>query len=303
MVESRQRAGRRSLLVRFLRGSAICIAITLSIAALAFFTLTGRLSAFDADAIELAAYPGFRTWEEHREIYARDEFPYIVEIEGASGALLYIGIQHSTDPGDEQWDVLRESWAAFAPTVALNEGRTRYFRFASVSLGGISDPKLAFILAREDNIPIYSLEPTYQVEVDALLEKWPADLVATYLSLRVISSESGGIPDKAESIAPGLVGKRTNADGLRDTLSGVADLDAVWAQHLPDEPDWRTLTDIDSIRLLREIGDDAREVRGKHMVRSLTTLVRRGERVVAVVGASHVIRHEPTLRALLSSQE
>lgn len=39
----------------------------------------------------------------------------------------------------------------------------------------------------------------------------------------------------------------------------------------------------------------SREVRGEHMVRTLVDLAARGERVLAVVGASHVIRQEAAL--------
>ena len=51
---------------------------------------------------------------------------------------------------------------------------------------------------------------------------------------------------------------------------------------------------------MKPIGDASREFRGRHMVESLTTLVSRGERVVAVVGGSHVIRQEPTLRSVIT---
>ncbi len=284
--------------VRTLGKWLLGIILTAAIASLAIYGLTERLPSVDADDINLADHPSFRSWEEHDEIYRRGEFPYAIELADTDGAILYIGVRHSTDPEDNQWNALRLAWQEFAPTVALNEGRSRYFRWPNAALGGISDPKLTYMLARQDGIPTYSLEPTYQVEVDALLQSWPAELIASYLALRVITSEPGGDARRAESIATGLIAKRTNVDGLRGVLTGVEDLDAVWAEHVSTDRDWRTLTNVDSIPLLRQIGDDSREVRGRHMVRSLVSLARRGERVVAVVGASHVIRHEPTLRSL-----
>lgn len=289
--------------MRRLRKCLIATAIALVVitggGAIGFFTLTGRLPRVEIQSVDLTVHPPFRTWDEHAEIYAQGQFPYVVQVDAANGALLYVGVQHSTDPDDPQFEALRILWAQFAPTVALNEGRSRYFFFASEALGGVSDPKLTYMLAQRDGIPIYSLEPTYQDEVDALLEEWPAELVACYFSLRVIASEASGDPGRAESLAPDLIAKRTNAGGLRDTISSVSDLDRVWSEYAPDEPDWRMLSDIDSVELMRTIGDDSRETRGAHMVRALSTLVAQGERVVAVVGASHVIRHEPTVRSLL----
>jgi pheromone shutdown protein TraB len=55
------------------------------------------------------------------------------------------------------------------------------------------------------------------------------------------------------------------------------------------------LKDTESVPLLVEVGHASREVRGEHMVRTLVDLAARGERVFAVVGASHVIRQEPGL--------
>ncbi len=285
--------------MRILIRIVLAIVAFMGIGLLGFLTLTGRLPAVEVEPIDLSVHPSFRTWDQHDAIYQSTSFPYIVELTGESGAVLYIGVQHSNDPNNPQFAELRERWEAFQPTIALNEGRRRYFRWESERIGGINDPKLAFMLARNDGIPIYSLEPTYQNEVDALLDKWPAELVACYLSLRVIVGESGGDAAKATASADGLIAKRTDADGLRDSIKNVSDLDRVWREHIPDGPDWRTLSNVDSVELMRTIGHDSREVRGQHMVRAIATLAARGERVAAVVGASHVIRHELTLQSLL----
>lgn len=74
-----------------------------------------------------------------------------------------------------------------------------------------------------------------------------------------------------------------------------------WREKFPDESDWRTLPDTERVVLLVEVGNVSRQVRGQHMVRTLVELVNRGERVFAVVGASHVILQEPVLRKLLES--
>ena len=284
-----------------LRGGLV-LTIAVVVGSGGFLAFSGRLESVEAPALDLTAHPSFRTWDEHAEIYARGVFPYTLKIEdpASGGALLYMGVQHSTDPENPQFVQLRREWAGFAPTVALNEGRSRYFRWTSGLIGGISDPKLAYILARRSDIPIYSIEPSYKDEVALLLEKWPAEVVACFFSTRVICAESGGDPARAEAKAAGLLAKRTDVDGLRGALTGVAELDRVWRELVPDGPDWRTLSNIDSVSAMRRVGDDSREVRGRHMVRAIAGLVSQGERVVAVVGASHVIRHEPTLRSLLA---
>ena len=84
-------------------------------------------------------------------------------------------------------------------------------------------------------------------------------------------------------------------------MTSIADLDQYWQRAFPDAEDWRELTDIDRLPLLRQVGDLAREVRGEHMMRTIVELVQRGERVFAVVGASHVIRQEVILTECLET--
>ncbi|MEQ9616978.1 MAG: hypothetical protein RLN60_02965 [Phycisphaerales bacterium] len=284
-----------------LLGFAILVGVA-AFAGTGFVLLTERLGPVAAEPVPLDGARPFRSWPEHDAIYLLGQFPYIVEHETDRGAVLYFGAKHSSDPADPQFERMREAWDRFAPTVALNEGRARYFRFFAESMNGVSDPAVVYALARRDGIPIFSLEPEYEDEVAALLTEWPADVVACYVVLRVVAAESGGDPSRAEKIAPALIRKRTDVDGLRGSINTVQDLDLVWATVAPDGPDWRTLNNTETTERLRAVGDASREIRGRHMVRAIATLVGQGERVFAVVGASHVIRHEPTLQDLLGTR-
>lgn len=262
--------------------------------------LSERLPAVQPQAFPLESHPPFRTWDQHNAIYQATDFPFIVHIETGDGALFYAGVQHSSNPQDPQFQALRRAWDDFQPTVALNEGRSRYAPVTPDLFGGFNDPMLVYVLAKRDAVPVFTLEPAYEDEVRVLLEAWPPDLVAAYFSWRVILSEAGGDPDKAESVAPGLIAKRTDVEGLRGALSGVEDLDRIWRRHAEGEPDWRNIPHIDAVEWLKPIGEDSRAARGRHMVRALAGLVLERERVFAVVGASHVIRQEPTLRSLIA---
>lgn len=246
-----------------------------------------------------------RSWPEHNAIYTQAEFPYVLSITASEGALEYIGAKHTSDAAEPQLQEIESRWAEFNPTVALCEGRSRMYRFASRSqTGQLSESDLTRILAINSGVPLYTLEPTYEAEVAGLLQHFEPKLVATYMTLRVYSAESkqlGTAPTKAsqDSLALGLLRKRVNADGLRESLSSIAELDAYWKTEFPSEPDWRTFKDTERTPKLVEVGNVSRQVRGENMVRTIVELVRRGERVLAVVGASHVIRQEPVLNRLL----
>lgn len=237
-----------------------------------------------------------RSWPEHDSIYQATKFPYVLGMERGPAKLLYIGAHHTSDATDPQLAEIERLWAEFKPTVALCEGRARMFRFASrPATGTLHESELVRILAQKSGVPLYSLEPSYDAEVNGLLRKFEPKLVATYVTLRVFTSEAKGHDGDLDALALHLLRKRADADGLRGSLASVADLDAYWRQRFPGAPDWRTLSDTESVPLLREVGDVSREIRGDHMVRTLVDLAARGERVLAVVGASHVIRQEPAL--------
>ncbi len=237
-----------------------------------------------------------RTWPEHDAIYQHTAFPYVLHLERGPATILYIGALHTSDAAHPQLAEIERLWAEFQPTVALCEGRERMFRFASrPESGTLRESELLRILAQRDDVPIYSLEPTYEAEVGDLLRQFEPRLVATYMTLRVFTSDVQGYDGDRDALAQSLLRKRTDVAGLRGSLSSIEDLDTYWRERFLAEPDWRTLQDIDNVPLLVEVGNASREVRGEHMIRTLVDLAARGERVLAVVGASHVIRQELAL--------
>ncbi len=53
---------------------------------------------------------------------------------------------------------------------------------------------------------------------------------------------------------------------------------------------------------LADISNASQRIRGEHMARILIDLVKRGERVFAVVGSGHVIRQEWNLRTVFDQE-
>lgn len=243
----------------------------------------------------------FRNGQEHDAALSRVGHPYILSIVNGKGALEYYGATHSTDRNDSQIADIEKHWSAFRPTVALCEGRRSGFLLGWPweQLSGLPEPALVHKLARRDDVALYSLEPPYEEEVAALITTWPAEQVAMYFTLRVYWAEAGGKAD--DGLAEHLRRKRTDVNGLRGSLANVADIDRVWRRNVSATTDWRTLTSEPEGIFLTAISDASRRVRGEHMARVLIELVRKGERVFAVVGSGHVIRQEWALRAALGA--
>jgi hypothetical protein len=237
-----------------------------------------------------------RTWPEHDAIYRQTVFPYVFATKRGAGELLYIGVKHASDASDPQLAEIERHWSEFRPTIAFCEGRARMNRFSRrPTSGSLNESTLVRILAYRGSVPLYTLEPPYEAEVAGLLRNYEPKLVATYLTLRVYTAEAKGYNGDRDALALSLMHKRIDVAGLHGTFSTVSDFDAYWHERFATESDWRTLADTERVPLLVEVGHISREIRGEHAVRTLTELVRHGERVLAVMGASHVIRQEPAL--------
>lgn len=223
--------------------------------------------------------------------------PYILEADAEGpGALVYYGASHTQDPDHPQVADITARWEAFGPTVALYEGRRRNFVYGALiePFAGLPEPALVHKLARRGDVPLYTLEPSYEDEVAALLTMFTPEQVGLYFFLRVYASEAGGVAN--EPLAEDLLAKRTDVAGLRGALPTLEAVDRLWQQDYPDEDDWRVLRHEPRFGYLTAISDHSRRLRGEHMARILIDLVRRGERVFAVVGSGHVIRQEWNLR-------
>jgi hypothetical protein len=239
------------------------------------------------------------SYEEYSSI--THERPYLLRLRMGDGELVYLGVGHTRDPGDQQIDRLRSLWDEFRPTVALAESRLGFF------VGGLGpgvkmfgEAGAVFALARADGVPIHTLEAPLDVEMQAVLTQWPAAQAAAYYVLR--ASLGRETPEAVEREAAQLVRKRTRWPGLEGSLD-YPRLDSLMRAEFPNAADWRTLPASvtwpgRSDSFLNRVSTTVNQFRDDYMISMLATLLQRGERVFAVVGASHVVMQEPALRAL-----
>ena len=242
-------------------------------------------------------------WPQHNEIYTATDFPYVLSAKQENGALEYVGALHTSDATEPQLKEIESRWEKFSPTVAFCEGRKRMYRFSSrVKNGTLSESDLVRILAYQNGVQLYTLEPTYEQEVAGLLTEFDSKMVAAYMTIRVYSAEASGVEkSNRDQLALALLRKRTSVPALESSISSIAEMDQFWKANFASAPGWRDLSSPDKIPQLRKVGDVSRVVRGRHMVSSIMELVEKGERVFAVVGASHVIRQKPAIEKLLST--
>jgi hypothetical protein len=238
----------------------------------------------------------------YHELAATGNPRLTVRLERGTGKLLYIGTHHTTDPDDPQIEEIIRLWEEFEPTLALVEGRLGFY------VGGLSggvamfgEAGAVFALARADDVPVYTLEPTLKSELRAVLTEWRPDRVAMFYVLR--GALSRGNPAARQREAAQLVRKRTGWPGLGGSLRNLAELDSLYRAELTHLPDWRTADGAivwpgRSTSYLNEISTTVNRFRDEYMLNLLREQLDEGERIFAVVGTSHVIMQEPVLRAL-----
>ena len=250
----------------------------------------------------------FRTAEEHDEVMQDCTWPYVLELTGSPGALLYYGSRHTSNPDDPQIEDMRKRWEAFRPTVAVTENRGGFH------LGGLArtvkslgEFGVAIHAAKSADLPIWTLEPTWDDEVAEVTAVYSPAEATLFYTLRVFLAERGDdrSPSEVDKLARHLLKKRGSRPGLAGSLPTLDAMDALWRSSFDDPRDWRELPPPaiwpgKEPTHLQAISRHVNQVRDRHAARILIELVRRGERVFAVAGGSHVVKQEPVLFAALA---
>jgi len=258
----------------------------------------------DPEAVALPMRPMNNA--EYAEVIGDHPRPFIVRIENvgeAGGGVLLYGATHTRDPDNPQIAEIERLWADFDPTVALCESDL------GILFPGFIDPIETFgeagalhALARRHDAPTYTWEPRPNVLARALVEQgFTKEQVSLSLVLRpAFSSRRFGPHANAEALVADTFRERVSLPAISGALRSVDDIDAAWANHFPEGPDWRDVSDEYALPgFLARI--DANLPRDRHFARVVIDLVRKGERVFAVAGSSHAVKLERTLRAALEA--
>ena len=154
-------------------------------------------------------------------------------------------------------------------------------------------------LARTDGIPVYSWEPTWDHQLERMLDKFAAERVALYYVLRpYFSTMQGRQPEDPNAFIEPFRKKRTRMPGLEGTLPSVDAIDAIWKRDFADYDDWRELSDAYGYPgYLNELFAHSNLIRDEHLANVIVDLMSRGERVFAAAGSSHAVKLRKTLES------
>ena len=234
--------------------------------------------------------------------------PYVLLYDMGQGALLFFGSDHISDPDHEQNAQIMNHWSRFGPTLALNEGGhppTESSAEEAVSRYGESG--LVRFLAARDEVAVDTLEPSYAKQVQVLTARgFKAKEIKLFYILRQVAQmrdpdSAIGSAKAAEVVAyfstveglgaaPTTVGELDTACHLMfSELSSWVDVPLAWFDPVYDRPP----------TILNQVSRATSEYRDEWVVDLLAERAKGGERVFAVMGASHVVIQEPVLTARL----
>jgi len=242
------------------------------------------------------------TFEEYRAI--SHAVPYVLEVQdGNGGELIYFGARHSYEPDDPQCRWIEQLWTDFRPAIAFNEGGDPpALSSAAEAISHHGEAGLVRFLAARDGVPVKSLEPTLdQLVDDALAAGFSPQQVKLYHALLPwISYRQSAGAEPLEAFMGRVLSSLSQFQSLQGPPRDVRELDSVFAELFPEQPDWRSVPrewfdPAANGTFLNALARRVSELRDVHMVGLLSDAVRRGERVFAVVGASHVVMQEPAL--------
>lgn len=245
------------------------------------------------------------TMHEYGDIINTHPRPYIYTLEGSSGKVAVLGVNHTRDLNNSDLDSIRIQWHKHKPTVALVEGRLGFlFSIFQHPIKVYGESGLTAHLAKKDRVQLYTWEPTKEHELETLLKAYSPTQIATFYSLRAyFSNVKYGIPEAPEQTLQSYIDSRTDIEPLKDTIRSWAELDSIWSTDYPEMEDWRVHSDQFGWPqgYLDEIAAKTNIIRDEHMVRIIAELVEKGEHVFVTMGSSHAPRIEKALRSLIKN--
>lgn len=245
---------------------------------------------------------GMKEYIESHSIHS-SMITFTVEKEG-KGKVFVLGLSHSKDPVNPQFDSLQTIWSEAQPTVALIEGRLG-FLFSPVQnpISEYGASGLVKELAQKDGIQVFTWEPEQDVEVEVLLKEFtPKQLAAFYAFRPYFSNRRFGKPGNPEKVLQEYLASRTKHPKLNGVIKDWQELEDIWNADYTSYRDWRDFSDQYGWPegYLYDIWDASNGFRNIHQIHVISELVEKGEVVFVTMGTSHAVRIERALRKTLN---
>ncbi len=257
------------------------------------FYKTQKQYTLEVPVVDMKSY--MKVVGEHRR-------PYIYTVKSKNkGQVIVMGIEHTKDKTNAQFDSIRSYWNTNKPDFALVEGRMGFFfKWLQDPITSYGESGLTTHLAKKDNVDLYTWEPTRKDEIELLIKKHSAKELAMFYSLRPFF----GIPikerlDNPEDKLQKLINERTDYNYLKNTITSWEDIDNIWQEDFPNI-DWRTYNSgYGWPGYFQDIWNSSNLARDEHMINIILEQIDKNKTVFVTMGSSHAPRIENTLKAAI----
>ena len=160
---------------------------------------------------------------------------------------------------------------------------------------------LVRFLAGRDQVPVATFEPPFGEEVAYLLKTYTPQQLKVFYALRQVTEErSREAPSSVDDRINSWLSRYLPAHGLKERPNNVAELTGACKELFPDLKDWRQVPEEwfgprKEGHCTNKLVGDSGDFRNRYIFRLLVDCAKRGDRVFAVVGSSHVVVLEPAL--------
>jgi hypothetical protein len=237
----------------------------------------------------------------------KHERPYELTLRKGGALLRYIGVEHSRNPLGTTAKTLNGVLTEYAPTKLYVEGPLQPPKSTlSETVSSYGESGLLMYFAKERGIEIQSLDLPIEEEVQSVAATFGRETAALFYGLRAtLQQEQESAIDRGafleRKVMPWLVLHRA----LPEPLSAKD-----FARHLPtlvkgantlDDASlaWFDPLAASNLTIFNEIARYLVDLRDRKMIEMLVADVKKGHKILAAAGFSHVVMQEPDIRRLL----
>jgi hypothetical protein len=243
------------------------------------------------------------SWEEYARHSRTD--PYILELSWAKGDLVYYGAFHKVDDDHPQFEDIEQRWNTFNPDYALCEGNEwplAESRCQAIRLYG--EQGLLTYLAARDGIPVECIDPPIADQVNYLKNHFRPQQIKVYFVLR--QAAVNRMLKKNSSrlrYVYSYLDNLGNIPGFRNSPTNLIEFEHTVSQMFPEIDCWTKIPysyfhDQEKGGFLAKMHRMLNKYRDRIMIKKVVKALKKGKRVFAVVGRSHVVIQEASLRSL-----
>lgn len=230
--------------------------------------------------------------------------PYILELENKTCSLLYYGVYHTLDPKDPQISSIEHKWNEFKPTVAYSEGGVwPMVDSRERTIQQYGEQGFLHYLAERDGVPIKSIESPKHLEVSYLRNYFFPRQIKVYYILRYTALRKRLGRDISNTRLEVIMEKLfSDSEISKYHPRSLAEFEDIVSECFPDLKDWRSIPPhyfhySKQGKFLVDIHYKIYDYRNRNMLKTLVDELKKGERIFALVGRSHVVSQEPVIRA------